>query len=107
MLVSFISGEEDDQEEILKGICGDSKKLKTFPCDPFDYHTILDALQGCSGLFYCFQPPQDHPTYDVSLLFHFLLIASESEINYWNSMCVTEWAYEKHGWEWDVIVIVL
>lgn len=38
----------------------DNKKLKIFHSDPFDYHSILDALRGCCGLFYTFDPPQ-HP----------------------------------------------
>ncbi|KAF7809489.1 cinnamoyl-CoA reductase-like SNL6 [Senna tora] len=52
------------EEEVLNGICGDPEKLKIFRSDPFDYHTILHALQHCSALFYSFQPPQDHPDYD-------------------------------------------
>ncbi|XWS58717.1 hypothetical protein CRYUN_Cryun08bG0058500 [Craigia yunnanensis] len=31
---------------------------------PFDYHSITNALKGCRGLFYCFEPPSDHSTYD-------------------------------------------
>ncbi|XP_009787126.1 cinnamoyl-CoA reductase-like SNL6 [Nicotiana sylvestris] len=52
----------------LKGIeCDHKKKLKIFESDPFDYHTILAALKGCSGLFYSFQPPSDYPTYDEDM----------------------------------------
>ncbi|KAJ8555151.1 hypothetical protein K7X08_012647 [Anisodus acutangulus] len=40
------------------------KKLKIFQSDPFDYHSIVDALKGCSALFYSFEPPSDHSTYD-------------------------------------------
>ncbi|KAM1055063.1 hypothetical protein ACFX1X_002353 [Malus domestica] len=40
------------------------KKLRVFRSDPFDYHSIVDALKGCSALFYSFEPPSDHPTYD-------------------------------------------
>lgn len=46
--------------------CDDSKKLKIFRSDPFDYQSIIHALKGCSGLFYTFEPPQDQPAYDVS-----------------------------------------
>lgn len=42
----------------------DNKKLKIFHSDPFDYHSILDALRGCCGLFYTFDPPQHPPAFD-------------------------------------------
>ncbi|XP_039006181.1 cinnamoyl-CoA reductase-like SNL6 isoform X2 [Hibiscus syriacus] len=42
----------------------DSEKLRIFDADPFDYHSITNALKGCCGLFYCFEPPSDHSTYD-------------------------------------------
>lgn len=42
----------------------DTEKLKVFYSDPFDYHSIVDALKGCSGLFYTFEPPEDQPDYD-------------------------------------------
>ncbi|MCD7463169.1 hypothetical protein HAX54_050085 [Datura stramonium] len=54
-------------ETSLKGIECEEKKLKIFESDPFDYHSILDALKGCSGLFYSFQPPPDYPTYDEEM----------------------------------------
>ncbi|XP_009789694.1 cinnamoyl-CoA reductase-like SNL6 isoform X2 [Nicotiana sylvestris] len=38
----------------------DKKGLKIFQSDPFDYHSVLDALKGCSCLFYSFEPPKDH-----------------------------------------------
>ena len=48
-------------------ICeNDNTRLKVFHSDPLDYHSIVDALKGCCGLFYSFAPPSDHPTYDVS-----------------------------------------
>ena len=51
------------------GLSGEAKKrLKVFCSDPFDYHSIVDAVKGCSGLFYNFEPPMDQPTYDVSSL---------------------------------------
>ncbi|XP_062150492.1 cinnamoyl-CoA reductase-like SNL6 [Alnus glutinosa] len=40
------------------------KKLKVFHSDHLEYHSIMDALKGCSGLFYTFEPPPDQPTYD-------------------------------------------
>nr|DAD36616.1 TPA_asm: hypothetical protein HUJ06_007257 [Nelumbo nucifera] len=47
------------------GISSDnSKNLKVFHADPFDYQSIIDALKGCSGLFYTFEPPQYQPTFD-------------------------------------------
>lgn len=72
-----VSGYDDDREELkhLDGICCDdeeiNKKLKIFRSDPFDYHSIVDALRGCSGLFYTFEPPQDQPIYDVRLFYLF------------------------------------
>ncbi|KAJ0053349.1 hypothetical protein Pint_03456 [Pistacia integerrima] len=49
----------------LNKLCGDdNKKLKIFNADPFDYLSIVEALRGCSGLFYTFEPPQDQTTYD-------------------------------------------
>ncbi|CAL5401764.1 unnamed protein product [Camellia sinensis] len=47
-----------------QGLDCENKNLKIFQSDPFDYHSIIEALKGCSGLFYSFQPPQDQPTYD-------------------------------------------
>lgn len=57
----------------------EEKKLKVFQADPFDYHSLVNALKGCSGLFYSFEPPSDHSTYDVTtfpllLPFFFFLI---------------------------------
>jgi hypothetical protein len=34
----------------------------------------MDALKGCCGLFYSFEPPSDQPTYDVCQLYILLLI---------------------------------
>lgn len=50
--------------------CHNNKKLKIFHSDPFDYVTILDALRGCCGLFYTFDPPPNQQTtfHDVSCL---------------------------------------
>nr|KYP38724.1 hypothetical protein KK1_040025 [Cajanus cajan] len=48
----------------FNGISADPNRLKIFRSDPFDYHSIIDALRGCSGLFYVFEPPQDQPNYD-------------------------------------------
>lgn len=50
--------------EIVEGVCCNKKKLRVFPADPLDYHSIMDALKGCSALFYSFEPPSDHPNYD-------------------------------------------
>ena len=50
----------------FNGVACENKKLKIFHADPFDYQSITDALKGCSGLFYAFEPPEDQLTYDVS-----------------------------------------
>lgn len=63
--------DDDDSGEILmqslERVAGDHKKLRIFHSDHLDYHSIMDALKGCSGLFYCFEPPSDQPTYDVCM----------------------------------------
>ncbi|KAK2658359.1 hypothetical protein Ddye_004892 [Dipteronia dyeriana] len=41
-----------------------NNKVKVFRADPFDYHSIIQALKGCSGLFYSFEPPSDDSSYD-------------------------------------------
>ncbi|KAF8379057.1 hypothetical protein HHK36_028484 [Tetracentron sinense] len=48
----------------LQSLSCDNKNLKIFRSDPFDYQSIIDALKGCSGFFYSFEPPQDQPNYD-------------------------------------------
>lgn len=66
IMIIYVLGDDHDLK-YLDGICCDeNKKLKVFHSDPFDYQSIIDALRGCSGLFYTFEPPQDQPTYDVS-----------------------------------------
>nr|APG32496.1 putative cinnamoyl-CoA reductase 1 [Freesia hybrid cultivar] len=48
-----------------KGLSAEMRRrLKVFRSDPFDYHSIVDAVKGCSGLFYTFETPQDEPDYD-------------------------------------------
>ncbi|XP_062118293.1 cinnamoyl-CoA reductase-like SNL6 [Humulus lupulus] len=42
----------------------ESNKVIIFHSDLLDYHSIMDALKGCSALFYCFEPPSDHPSND-------------------------------------------
>ncbi|EPS59154.1 hypothetical protein M569_15655, partial [Genlisea aurea] len=42
----------------------ENSRLRVFHSDPLDYHSIIDALRGCSALFYSFEPPADHSTYD-------------------------------------------
>ncbi|XVF30526.1 hypothetical protein REPUB_Repub16aG0065600 [Reevesia pubescens] len=48
----------------FEGLACSNEKLRVFHADPFDYHSITNALKGCCGLFYCFEPPSDHSTYD-------------------------------------------
>lgn len=40
--------------------------MKVFHSDPFDYQSIMDAIHGCSGLFYAYEPPHEQLPYDVS-----------------------------------------
>lgn len=44
---------------------GDSKKLRVIHADPLDYRSIVEAMDGCCGLFYSFEPPSDQLTYSV------------------------------------------
>lgn len=53
----------------MNGVSADPNKLKVFRSDPFDFHSLTDALRGCSGLFYSFEPPLDQTNYDVSTIF--------------------------------------
>ncbi|XP_042490869.1 cinnamoyl-CoA reductase-like SNL6 [Macadamia integrifolia] len=54
-----------DYSQVFERLCVEnSKNLKVFHTDPFDYQSIVDALKGCSGLFYNFEPPHDQPTFD-------------------------------------------
>ncbi|KAJ9547431.1 hypothetical protein OSB04_019974 [Centaurea solstitialis] len=46
---------------------GEKKKVKLFHTDPLDYHSIVEALQGCCGLFYSFETPPDQPSYDENM----------------------------------------
>nr|GLL28308.1 cinnamoyl-CoA reductase-like SNL6 [Ipomoea trifida] len=41
-----------------------SSRLKVFQSDLLDYHSILEAIKGCCGLFYSFEPPSDYAAYD-------------------------------------------
>ncbi|XP_038888617.1 cinnamoyl-CoA reductase-like SNL6 isoform X1 [Benincasa hispida] len=55
----------------------DNKKLKIFHSDPFDYHSILDALRGCCGLFYTFDPPQHLPAFHDEMM---MMMMEEEEV---------------------------
>ncbi|KAG8381682.1 hypothetical protein BUALT_Bualt06G0146900 [Buddleja alternifolia] len=41
-----------------------NSKLRVLDSDPLDYQSIMEALKGCCALFYSFELPSDHPTYD-------------------------------------------
>lgn len=61
------------------GFSFENKNLKIFYSDPLDYPSIMDAVKGCSCLFYSFEPPKENSTYDVSIngfiiKFHYGLI---------------------------------
>ncbi|KAG6509299.1 hypothetical protein ZIOFF_034692 [Zingiber officinale] len=51
----------------LERLSAENRRLRLFDADPFDYHSIVDAVRGCSGLFYAFDPPQEEP-YDVETM---------------------------------------
>lgn len=62
LMVSLVAGK---LRASLEGLSAENRRLRLFDADPFDYHSIVDAVRGCSGLFYAFDPPQEEP-YDVS-----------------------------------------
>ncbi|KAL6533470.1 hypothetical protein OROMI_027582 [Orobanche minor] len=53
-----------DELQCYERQSSENKKLSVFHLDPLDYHSILDALKGCCALFYSFELPSYHPTYD-------------------------------------------
>uniref|UniRef100_A0A1D1XN36 Dihydroflavonol-4-reductase n=1 Tax=Anthurium amnicola TaxID=1678845 RepID=A0A1D1XN36_9ARAE len=60
---------QGDPRGLLKALpSGDGKRLEVFWADPFDYQSLLDAVKGCSGLFYAFEPPPDMPCYDEHMV---------------------------------------
>ncbi|XWS42857.1 hypothetical protein CRYUN_Cryun16bG0050600 [Craigia yunnanensis] len=56
--------QQNGEFQSIEGLPCSNEKLRIFRADPFDYHSITNALKGCCGLFYCFEPPSDHSTYD-------------------------------------------
>jgi nucleoside-diphosphate-sugar epimerase len=59
-------GRSQKDEAALLGRCaGGEERLKLFRADPFDYHSIADAVRGCSGLFCMFNANDQAPA-DVS-----------------------------------------
>ncbi|KAG0474537.1 hypothetical protein HPP92_014223 [Vanilla planifolia] len=46
--------------EATKLRCSESRRVRWFRSDPLDYHSIADAVRGCSGVFYNFE----HDHYD-------------------------------------------
>ncbi|CAA2999289.1 cinnamoyl- reductase-like SNL6 [Olea europaea subsp. europaea] len=53
-----------DELQSFKRLSSENKKLRVFGSDPLDYHSLMEALKGCCGLFYSFELPSDNPTYD-------------------------------------------
>ncbi|KAI3457855.1 hypothetical protein Pfo_014518 [Paulownia fortunei] len=53
-----------DELQCYKRQSTENKRLRVFHSDPLDYHSIMDALKGCFAVFYSFELPSDHPTYD-------------------------------------------
>lgn len=68
-VVFFVAGDVSSELMTRSTMSGsDDGKLKVFVADPFDYHSIVDALKGCSGLFYAFEPPRNETNYDVGII---------------------------------------
>ncbi|KAL4199763.1 hypothetical protein AMTRI_Chr03g52890 [Amborella trichopoda] len=53
-----------DDGQILRKMITENENLKVFGTDMMDYHSIIDAIKGCSGLFYAFKSPMDQSDYD-------------------------------------------
>lgn len=53
--------------QILEGFGNENNRLRIFNTDLFDFQSIIKALNGCSGLFYTFEPPQDLTIYDEGM----------------------------------------
>lgn len=77
-----------DELQSLRGLSSDNNKLRLFHSDPLDYHSIIDALRGCSGLFYSFEPPSEHPNYDVSFRFSCLSLDCSGVLSSRFKLCV-------------------
>ncbi|VAH05640.1 cinnamoyl-CoA reductase-like SNL6 [Triticum dicoccoides] len=52
-------GRSLDALALLAAAGHDEDRLKLFRADPFDYHSIADAVRGCSGLFCMFNTHED------------------------------------------------
>lgn len=57
-----LQSQSHGDQSVVKSL--ESKRVRVFRSDLLDYHSIMEALKGCSALFYCFEPPLDHPSYD-------------------------------------------
>lgn len=65
--------DDQDSESLLRQLsssCSGDKqqRLKVFRADPFDYHTIAEAVRGCAGLFCMFNTPHDQATCDEAMV---------------------------------------
>jgi nucleoside-diphosphate-sugar epimerase len=58
-------GRSRDDDAALLAASSQGERLKLFRADPFDYHSIADAVRGCSGLFCMFNAHDQEPA-DVS-----------------------------------------
>ncbi|XP_074590326.1 cinnamoyl-CoA reductase 1-like isoform X1 [Curcuma longa] len=58
-------GRSSNFSATLELLSADDRRLRLFAADPLDYHSIVDAVGGCSGLFYAFEPLQDQPYDDL------------------------------------------
>ncbi|XP_047094074.1 cinnamoyl-CoA reductase-like SNL6 [Lolium rigidum] len=54
-------GRSRDDEAALLAASSQGDRLKLFRADPFDYHSIADAVRGCSGLFCMFDAHDQAP----------------------------------------------
>lgn len=65
----LVTGGESQTSRKLIEMARANEGLRIFAADVLDYHSIIDALEGCSGLFYAFDQIQNAAEYDVRLPF--------------------------------------
>lgn len=66
---TFQRGEESERVRRLMEMGRTNEGLRIFAADVLDYHSITEALRGCSGLFYAFdQSNQNGSAYDEQMV---------------------------------------
>eukprot|EP01018_Ginkgo_biloba_P014679 Gb_01297 [translate_table: standard] len=82
--------------------------VKIFAADVLDYHSIIDALQGCSGIFYTFDQSENSDGYDERMVeievrgAHNVLEAcaqtqSIEKVVFTSSVCAAVWREDRNA----------